>query len=173
MRSPDPRVQRLIELFETLQPADLVKLGDFYAADAKFKDPFHEVCGVPAIRGVFEHMFVALDAPRFVVREAIVDGDQCFLAWDFIFRFKRFASDEQIVRGGSHLRFGASGHIGLLSSDGRSLLSPSNAALEGLLPRQMRESPSASLGQAPGLGSMTAAQPPSRCRSRRLSLPSH
>lgn len=113
MRSPDPRVQRLIELFETLQPADLVKLGDFYAADAKFKDPFHEVCGVPAIRGVFEHMFVALDAPRFVVREAIVDGDQCFLAWDFIFRFKRFASDEQIVRGGSHLRFGASGLIEL------------------------------------------------------------
>lgn len=113
MRSPDPRVQRLIELFETLQQADLVKLGDFYAADAKFKDPFNEVCGVPAIRGVFEHMFVALDAPRFVVREAIVDGDQCFLAWDFIFRFKRFASDEQIVRGGSHLRFGASGLIEL------------------------------------------------------------
>jgi len=113
VHSPDPRVQRLIELFETLQPADLVKLGDFYAADARFKDPFNEVCGVPAIRGVFEHMFVALEAPRFVVREAIVDGDQCFLAWDFIFRFKRFSNDEQIVRGGSHLRFGASGLIEL------------------------------------------------------------
>jgi hypothetical protein len=113
VRSSDLRVQRLIELFETLQPADLAWLDDFYAADACFKDPFNEVRGVPAIRGVFAHMFVALEAPRFIVHEAIVDGDQCFLVWDFLFRFKRFSNDEQTVRGGSHLRFGAGGLVEL------------------------------------------------------------
>ena len=36
------------------------------------------------------------------------------------------------------LRFGASGYIGLLNRDGRSLLSPSNPELEGLLPQEMQ-----------------------------------
>jgi len=109
--SPDPRVQRLVELFEHLKPADLDRLGQFYVSDANFKDPFNEVRGVPEIRRVFEHMFVALDAPRFVVHEALVDGAQCFLVWDFVFRFKRFSSDEQTVRGGSHLKFAFDGRV--------------------------------------------------------------
>ena len=111
MLSPDPRVQRLVALFENLKPADLDRLDEFYAGGASFKDPFNEVQGVPAIRRVFEHMFVALDAPRFVVHEALVDGAQCFLVWDFVFRFKRFSSDEQTVRGGSHLKFAPDGRV--------------------------------------------------------------
>lgn len=108
---PDPRVQRVIRLFESLTPADLEHLGQHYAEDARFKDPFNEVTGVPAIRRIFEHMYATLDAPRFVVREALVEGDRCFLVWDFLFRMKRFRRDEQCVRGGSHLRYSADGRI--------------------------------------------------------------
>jgi hypothetical protein len=44
----------------------------------------------------------------------VAEGGQCFLSWDFMFRFKRFARDaEQVVRGGSHLVFGADGRIAL------------------------------------------------------------
>ena len=107
----DPRTARVIALFESLQPADLARLDTFYADDARFKDPFNEVQGVPAIRRIFEHMYASLDGPRFVVREAIVQGDQCFLVWDFLFRMKRFRRDEQCVRGGSHLRYGTDGRI--------------------------------------------------------------
>jgi ketosteroid isomerase-like protein len=107
----DPRTARVIALFETLKPADLGRLGEFYADEARFKDPFNEVQGVPAIRHIFEHMFDALNGPRFVVREAIVQGDQCFLVWDFLFRMKRFRDDELRVRGGSHLRYGPDGRI--------------------------------------------------------------
>jgi hypothetical protein len=69
------------------------------------------VQGLAGIRGVFEHMYTALHEPRFVVHEAIVQGGQCFLVWDFLFRFKRFSSETQCVRGGSHLQYGADGRI--------------------------------------------------------------
>lgn len=110
-RHPDARVARLVAMFESITPADVSRLAEFYAPDARFKDPFNEVQGVPAIERIFAHMFVALDAPRFVVRDIVVDGDQCFLSWDFLFRFKRFSRDEQVVRGGSHLRFDAQGRV--------------------------------------------------------------
>ena len=109
----DTRTARVIALFEGLTPADLTRLGEFYAPQAKFKDPFNEVQGVPAIKAVFDHMYAALNQPRFVVREAIVQGEQCFLVWDFLFRFKSYSSAEQCVRGGSHLQYGPDGRITL------------------------------------------------------------
>jgi steroid Delta-isomerase len=109
----DGAVPRIVQFFEGLAPADLARLGEIYTDDARFKDPFNEVRGVPAIRGVFEHMFASLDAPRFVVREVIVQGPQCFLTWDFVFRMRRFNKGEQIIRGGSHLQLGPDGRITL------------------------------------------------------------
>ena len=67
--------------------------------------------GVEAVAGIFRHMFDSLDAPRFVVRDVIVQGDQAFLSWDFLFRMRRFNRAEQCIRGGSHLRFGPDGLI--------------------------------------------------------------
>ncbi len=110
-RHADARVARVVAMFESITPADVSRLGEFYAADARFKDPFNDVQGVPAIERVFAHMFVALDAPRFVVRDIVVEGDQCFLTWDFLFRFKGFSRGEQVVHGGSHLRFDAQGRV--------------------------------------------------------------
>jgi len=111
MRHDDPRVSRVIDFFARLAPADLAGLEALYAPDASFKDPFNEVCGVPAIRRVFEHMFDVLDAPRFVVLEALVEGPQCFLTWNFVFRLRRPGAPEITVRGGSHLRFAPDGRI--------------------------------------------------------------
>jgi hypothetical protein len=107
----DPAVQRIVVLFEGLSPADLPRLATIYTEDALFKDPFNEVEGVGAIQRIFEHMFVSLDGPRFVIRDAIVQGNQCFLSWDFIFHMKRFNREELVVRGGSHLRLAADGRI--------------------------------------------------------------
>ncbi len=110
----DPRaaVERIVGFYESLSPAALDRLGDFYTDDARFKDPFNEVHGIAAIRGVFEHMYTSLHEPRFVVTERVVDGTQCFLVWEFRFRFRRFDTQtEQVVRGGSHLRLAADGRI--------------------------------------------------------------
>jgi len=111
VRSEDARVQRLIEGFEQLAREDVARLADWYTRDAFFKDPFNEVRGSAAVQRIFEHMFVALEQPRFVIRQAIVQGDQCFLTWDFLFRMKRFRADEQTVRGASHIVFAADGRV--------------------------------------------------------------
>ncbi|GAB4551649.1 MAG: nuclear transport factor 2 family protein [Rhizobacter sp.] len=109
----EPRITRIVTLFEQLTPADIDRLGQFYTADARFKDPFNEVQGVPAIQQVFRHMYASLHEPRFVVRDVIVQGDQCFLSWDFVFRFKRFSNEVQTVRGGSQLQLDPIGLITL------------------------------------------------------------
>ena len=97
-------VTRFIAFFENLSPADLARLGQVYAPEARFKDPFNEVRGVPAIQAIFAHMFGALEQPRFVVTGRVVQGNQCFLTWDFLFAFQRFDKGvTQTVRGASHL----------------------------------------------------------------------
>jgi steroid Delta-isomerase len=106
------QVARVVDFFETLQPASVAMIGDFYTPDAYFKDPFNEVRGLLDIQHIFSHMYVALDNPHFVVTERVVQGAQCFLVWDFKFRFKRFDTHtEQVVRGTSHLRLAPDGRI--------------------------------------------------------------
>jgi ketosteroid isomerase-like protein len=111
MKTSDPRAQRVIEVFEHLQPADVAQLGRLYTDDARFKDPFNSVQGLPAIQRIFGHMFVALHNPRFEIIDVLVQGDQCFLSWDFVFKMKRFRRNEQRVHGSSHLRFAPDGRI--------------------------------------------------------------
>jgi len=105
-------VTRIEGLFAALTPADVARLGDFYTPDAYFKDPFNEVRGVPAIQAIFRHMFDALDAPRFVITARVVDGDQCFVVWEFRFAFRNFHKGvEQVVRGGSQAVLAPDGRI--------------------------------------------------------------
>ena len=112
--SVEVNVDAIVQFFETLSPAALAQIPRFYAEDAVFKDPFNEVRGLQAINQIFAHMYVALDKPHFVVQERIVQGQQCFLVWDFKFYFKRFDTTTlQTVRGGSHLKFDANGRISL------------------------------------------------------------
>jgi ketosteroid isomerase-like protein len=109
--SADIRARRVVEFFESLRVEDLARLGELYAHDAFFKDPFNEVRGLAPIEAIFAHMFRSLDGPRFVVHDAVVQGDQCFLSWDFVFRLRRSGGEALTVRGASHLRFGSDGRI--------------------------------------------------------------
>ncbi len=105
-------VERAVVFFENLSPQSLTQLATLYTADAYFKDPFNEVQGVAEIQHIFAHMYVALDAPHFVVTGRVVDGAQCFLTWEFRFRFRRFNSKvDQTVRGASHLKLAVDGRI--------------------------------------------------------------
>jgi steroid Delta-isomerase len=115
-RHGDARVDRVIGFFESISPQDAnpARMGELYTPDARFKDPFNDVRGLQAIAAVFSHMYTALEAPRFVVNNAIAQNQQCFLTWDFAFRFKRFSPTvEQRIHGGSHLVFADDGRISL------------------------------------------------------------
>jgi steroid Delta-isomerase len=111
-RTTEAHVVRAVNWFERLSPADLPRIGEFYTADARFKDPFSDVQGVPAITAVFAHMYRTLESPRFVVHDSVANDDRCFLSWDFRFRFKRFAPTvDQSIHGATQLRFAADGRI--------------------------------------------------------------
>jgi hypothetical protein len=106
------RVADISRYFESISPATLSEIPRWYTPNARFKDPFNDVRGVPAISRIFEHMFHSLHDPRFVVTRQIVDGAHAFLVWEFHFRFKRFDTvTEQVVHGGSHLTLTPEGLI--------------------------------------------------------------
>ena len=102
-------LQKLIDFFETINAGNISQLAQVYTEDVFFKDPFNEVRGLPAVVQIFSHMFDQVDSPRFVVTSHVLQGDQAFLTWDFLFRMKRFSTVEQCIRGATHLRFGSDG----------------------------------------------------------------
>lgn len=112
--SDDAALVAYCEFFERLVEDDLGRLAERYTADARFVDPFNDVRGVDAIRAIFAHMFDALDAPRFVIVDAVADGDQCFLTWEFRFRLRRLRPGQALcIVGATQIRFAGDGRIAL------------------------------------------------------------
>ncbi|MCB8746033.1 nuclear transport factor 2 family protein [Rhodoferax sp. U2-2l] len=108
------QIARMVAFFEEVSPHNLNRLGEFYDPQARFKDPFNEVKGIPAIQAIFAHMFVQLDSPRFVVTNQVLQGNQGFLTWEFRFGFKGFKTGQtQTILGATHLVMNASGLITL------------------------------------------------------------
>ena len=107
-------IEELVNFFETVSPETVSRIGDLYASDARFKDPFNDVQGVPAIERIFRHMFTQVEAPRFVVTERIVQYDSAMLAWRFEFGVrvgKRV--HPQVVNGVTHFKFDGEGKVSL------------------------------------------------------------
>jgi steroid delta-isomerase len=100
---------RLVAFFESIAPETVDGLAAVYTDDVYFKDPFNEVHGLAEVTRIFTHMFTQVDAPRFVVTSSVLQGDQAFLTWDFLFRMKRFSDPVQCIRGATHLKFAADG----------------------------------------------------------------
>ena len=102
-------LQKLIGFFETINAGNISQLAQVYTEDVFFKDPFNEVRGLSDVVRIFSHMFEQVVSPRFVVTGHVLQDDQAFLTWNFLFRMKRFSTEEQCIRGATHLRFGADG----------------------------------------------------------------
>jgi len=102
----------IVRAFEAITPQSVASLGDIYCERVHFKDPFNDVHGLAAVQRIFDHMFVALQSPRFIVTRRVVDGTHCFLVWEFRFFFRGFGkSVEQCVVGSSSLQLTAEGKI--------------------------------------------------------------
>lgn len=104
------RVEAVAALYARLSPDDLPRLGQWYADDVRFVDPFNDLLGIAALRRVFEHMFATLDEPKFVVLEIVAEGDRAWLTWDFHFR-RRGRRQAWRIHGATRLRFAADGRV--------------------------------------------------------------
>ena len=72
-----------IIFFEQMKREDLVRLPDFFADQARFKDPFNDVTVIEQINKVFHHMFETLDTPKFIIDEAVLESDVAYIKWNF------------------------------------------------------------------------------------------
>lgn len=108
---PHPTFTQVVACYEQLTPDRVDELTEWYAPDARFKDPFNEVRGHAAIRRIFAHMFTQVDAPRFIVTRTIASGEEACLIWEFRFRMRRWPQQEQCIFGSSHLMLDESGKI--------------------------------------------------------------
>ena len=101
----------LCEYFERLSAGNLDELDAYYAADARFKDPFHEVTGVGAIRAILRHTFDKLPGARFRVTRRFSGADpHAVILWemDFVMPItRRFTT----IHGATHLSFDAAGRV--------------------------------------------------------------
>lgn len=117
----------IVQFFERLSPESLDQLAQIYRPEARFKDPFHEVVGIAAIRDVLAHMFRKLPGGTFVVtgclsaenprtadpagastgRQVPVPAQLC-LTWDYRVEF---AGKAQCIRGCSWLELAEDGRI--------------------------------------------------------------
>ena len=101
-------VAALAHFYGTLQPSSLGRIGELYAPEARFQDPFNDVVGTAAIARIFEHMFATVAAPRFVVTTRIVQGRDAMLGWDF---HLKLSGRDTVIRGVTHLQFDDAGRV--------------------------------------------------------------
>lgn len=107
-------IEELVAFYESVSPETISRIGALYAADARFKDPFNDVQGVPNIQHIFRHMFTQVEAPRFVITERIAQYDSAMLAWRFEFGIRVGKTVwPQVVHGVTHFKFDAQGKVSL------------------------------------------------------------
>lgn len=111
------RLDRLIRFYETLSPATIQDFATHYGADARFKDPFNEVRGLPAVERIFSHMFKQLKAPRFLITGRYLgDGassGEAMLRWELRFKSRVMGPGEQCIVGSTLLTFDSAGRVAL------------------------------------------------------------
>lgn len=103
------RLQAYLDLFAQLQPADLGRFADYFAKDARFKDPFNDVRGVEAIQRIFAHMFASVTEPVFQIQSAMERGDQAMIHWHFSCQLRN--QSRYAIDGLSLVRFDAAGLV--------------------------------------------------------------
>lgn len=110
--TPHAAMQRLTAYFANLTEARVAEITQYYAADARFRDPFNDVRGVTEVSRVFSHMYEALHDPRFVIIETILEDNRAVIIWDFTFRIKRYKPRvTQHIHGLSVVRFDERGLV--------------------------------------------------------------
>jgi steroid delta-isomerase len=70
--------------WEGLRPGTIEELLALAAPDIRFRDPFQDVRGREALRGVLTHMFARVANPRFTVTDRAFGIEAGYLRWCFV-----------------------------------------------------------------------------------------
>ena len=108
-----PDLNVLVHFYETLTPQTVSEMDRHYAPGARFKDPFNDVVGIEAIKRIFSHMFVQVDAPQFAITQRFTSDAGVMLLWAFDFRTRGVGAREICIGGATPLPFDARGRVTL------------------------------------------------------------
>ena len=80
-------LQDYIAYYEGLNPRNIRIIEKLAEPHMEFKDPFNKVRGLDAVESIFEHMFQAVDSPKFKVVDSVWADDNmsAYLKWNFTF----------------------------------------------------------------------------------------
>jgi hypothetical protein len=98
-------LRRFATEFAALDASNLQRLGELYSDDVLFRDPLHEVRGLPALQRYFAELYANVGRLEFDFHgfDQVVDGEG-YLRWTMHFRHPRLRGGARIsVDGCSHL----------------------------------------------------------------------
>ena len=105
-----PKLAELLDWYSNLTLGSVDLATRFYSTDVRFKDPFNDVQGLSAVQSIFKHMFAVTNSPRFVIASSLIQHNEAFVTWTFMFELK---GRSYSIQGGSHLHFNALGLVTL------------------------------------------------------------
>ncbi len=100
----------IIELFKSsysdMMTLDLGHLDQLYTDDLVFKDPVHQVRGLPAMQDYMADISTNVDECRFEFLDQLVSDSAAYMKWDMHFRHPKLGGGHLItVRGISQIHF--------------------------------------------------------------------
>ena len=98
-----PLLQRLKGLYADFLLADPRKIGEIYAENVIFRDPVHELRGLPAMRDYFTGMATNLRECRFEFDQTLVNDNQVSLWWTMYYRHPRLSGGKPLTLRGASL----------------------------------------------------------------------
>ncbi|MFT0521316.1 nuclear transport factor 2 family protein [Pseudomonas faucium] len=100
-------LQRFVERFATLDTHNLEVLGDLYSADVAFRDPLHQIDGLPALRAYFAQLYANVSEVQYHFEGTDeLEPGHGYIRWTLHYRHPRLAGGRRIsLQGCSHLRW--------------------------------------------------------------------
>lgn len=98
-----PLLQRLEDLYRDFLAADVHKIREVYADKVVFRDPVHELQGLPALEGYFAGMAQNLRECRFAFDQVLVQGERAALWWIMHYRHPKLGGGRPLTLRGASL----------------------------------------------------------------------
>jgi steroid Delta-isomerase len=83
VRALEPWLKDYARAYEALSPQNIDALIRLFSQEAVFRDPFHDLQGQEAIKGLFGRMFTQLESAAFIVEDMAIGQLAGFIKWDF------------------------------------------------------------------------------------------
>lgn len=106
MNAPGSPVETFKSVFNRLTRTNLEILDELYDPAIVFRDPLHQLQGLPVLRRYFQQQYDGVISCRFVFEDTIVQSQSAALTWTMHVKHRRFGKGQVMpLSGASHIRF--------------------------------------------------------------------